>query len=364
MNIKIRLREHKKFTTIYADVYYGYKNREFIKLGKLYPLKDNPQAKQQNEEAMQKAMKFVDDFRSGNNPYSFDSSSALTINSDFVTYFKVYAERKRDDNQQQYISSFNHFKKFIGYKTVKFCDLSVELAKSYHDFLFDKAISRKNERLGNNTALAYYEKFSAVISTAVDKKIISANPAKQIKGRKKYRQPKRSFLSKVEIALLKESSFEKHPVIKKAFIFSCYTGLRFGDVLKLRVKDIYAIDSNSYECSIRMGKTEEPVAIPLTYKTVDYIKDELNGKPNEKIFKGLTYSQSNIILNNWIKDAGINKHITFHNSRHSFACNLLNTDAHMVEIRDLLGHKSIRTTEIYATSTAGRLRSAVEKLDY
>ncbi len=363
MNIKLRLRKNKKFTSIYADIYYGFKKREYVKLGKLYPDENNSQVKLMNDAAKQKAMKFVDDFLKGNNPYSIHSESDLTATSDFVSFFKAYAEQKRDKDEQQYISSFNHFQKFIGSRTIRFKDLTTDFAKSFHDYLFDKAISRKKERLGNNSALAYYEKFSAVISTAVKKRILTSNPAKEIEGRRKYKQPKRSFLSKTEIAKLKATSFEKHTVLKKAFIFSCYTGLRFGDVLKLKVRDIYAIDNEKFECTISMGKTDEPVAIPITKKTIDYIKDELKGKPNDKLFMGLRYSQSNVIINNWMKEAGIHKHITFHNSRHSFACNLLNTEAHMVDIRSLLGHKSIKTTEIYAKSTSGRLRSAVEKLD-
>ncbi|GAB3533165.1 site-specific integrase [Pontibacter brevis] len=363
MNIKLRLRKNKKFTSIYADIYYGYRQREYVKLGKLYPDEGNPQVKVMNDAAKQKAMKFVDDFKNGNNPYCFSSRTNLTATSDFVTYFRLYAEQKRDENQQQYISSFNHFKKFIGSKTVRFCELSVELAKSYHDYLFTKAISRKNERLANNSALAYFEKFSAVINSAIEDKVMTSNPTHHIKGRGKYKQPKRSFLSKLEVEKLKATSFENHTVLKKAFIFSCFTGLRFSDVLRLKVKDIYSIDGKSFECSIQMGKTEESVAIPITRKTIDFIKDELNGKPNDKLFKGLRYSQSNVIINNWMKEAGINKHITFHNSRHSFACNLLNTNAHIIDIRSLLGHRSIKTTEIYAKSTSGRLRSAVEKLD-
>ncbi|MBF8962164.1 site-specific integrase [Pontibacter sp. FD36] len=363
MNIKLRLRKNKKFTSIYADIYYGFKQREYVKLGKLYPEESNPQVKQMNDEAKAKAMKFVDDFLKGNNPHAFGAKSNLTLSSDFAEYFKLYAEQKRDVGQQQYISSYNHFKNFIGSMAIKFSDLTVDLVKSYHDYLFNKALSRKHQRLSNNSALAYFEKFSAVINAGIEDKIITSNPAHHIKGRGKYKQPQRSFLSKQEIDKLKATSFEKHTMLKKAFIFSCFTGLRFGDVLSLRIKDIYSIDGEAYECSIRMGKTGEYVAIPITKKTMDYIKDEFNGKPNDKVFKGLRYSQSNVIINNWIKEAGINKHITFHNSRHSFACNLLNNNTNIVHIKNLLGHRSIKTTEIYAKSTSGKLRSAVESLD-
>ncbi|EJF07965.1 site-specific integrase [Pontibacter sp. BAB1700] len=332
-------------------------------MGKLYPDESNPQVKLINDEAKAKAMKFVDDFLKGNKPHAIGAKSNLSSSSDFIEYFRFYAESKRDEGQQQYISSFNHFQKFVGSLTIKFSDLTVDLAKSYHDYLFNKAMSRKNQRLSNNSALAYFEKFSIVIKSAIEKGIITTNPAHNIKGRKKYKQPKRSFLTLQEIEKLKATSFENHTLLKKAFIFSCYTGLRFGDVLRLEVKDIYSLGGEAYECSVQMGKTEESLTIPLTKNTIDFIRLELQGKPNDKVFKGLSYSQSNIILKNWMVEARINKHITFHNARHSFACNLLNTDANIVDIRSLLGHRSVKTTEIYAKSTAGRLRSAVQKLD-
>jgi integrase/recombinase XerD len=363
MNIKIRKASNKKFIRVYADIYYGTGRREYVNIGRIFPDEADQFIKAQNEGVMQKAINFVQEFNKTNNPYAIYSKSRFNLNSSFLNYFEQFAEEKRLEDLQQYISSYKHFKAFVNNKPVRFHDITVEFAKAFHDYLFEGSNSRKNKKLANNTALSYFEKFSIVLNNAVDEQIISSNPAKKIKGRGKYIQPKRSYLTEAELKKIEKLPLIDHIVLKKAFLFSCNTGIRFGDVLRLKVKDLYQIDDYRYACTISMNKTEDPVSIPLNKKALNIIKDELFRNGEERVFRGLKYNQSNIIINKWIKDAGILKHITFHNSRHSFASNLINKGRQILEIRDLLGHRSVKTTEIYAKTTGERLRAAVECLD-
>ncbi|GGK80473.1 tyrosine-type recombinase/integrase [Rufibacter glacialis] len=365
MRVSFYTRKNKKFDSIYADIYYGNGKRKQVKIGKIYPDETNPEVKKNNMLVMQKVVEFEQIIKSTNNPYSFASATYYDLNSDFLQYFQILAEKATESNQQ-YISSIGHFKKFLESRSGKlkplpFKDMSAALAKDYHDYLFENAISRNNKKLANNTALAYFEKFSSVLNHAVEENIIMKNPVLKMKDRRKYRQTQRSYLSVAEIDLVERTPCP-HNILRRAFLFGCHTGLRFGDIKNLRVKDVYSVGLGEFECSIRMQKTDDPIAIPLNNKAFALIKDELGRDPEERVFHGLSYNQSNIIIQQWITDAGIYKKITFHNSRHSFASNLINRNVSMAHVKHLLGHKSISTTEIYAKSSAGVLREAVQKL--
>ncbi|ALJ00682.1 tyrosine-type recombinase/integrase [Rufibacter tibetensis] len=362
MNVKIRKRENKNFTKVYVDIYYGFGKREYITVGKLYPPNNNPMVIKANEAVKKQAIEIVTQIKKGNNPYSFHSTSTYTLNSDFTDYFKCIAERKKDSSSQ-YISSYNHFMKFIGFKKISFQDLNKELVSRFQDYLFDKALSKKKMPLSNNTAVAYFEKLSIVINASIEEEIIAKNPIYSLKLKRKYIQPQRSFLTLDEIKRLENQPLGEHGVLKRAFLFSCYTGFRFGDILKLKRSNIYSIDGSKYACSFKMEKTKEPLVIPLNQKAYNLIKNELSKKPNERIFEGLTYSQSNVIISKWVESAEIYKHITYHNSRHTFACNLIQTNSDIFEVKNLLGHQDIKTTMVYAKTTSERLRSSVERLD-
>lgn len=122
---------------------------------------------------------------------------------------------------------------------------------------------------------------------------------------------------------------------------SCYTGLRVSDVRKLTKSNIHGRD-----LSVKMQKVKKPILVPLSYKAQKLINTESAG---ELLFpKPLKQSKSRV--NKDIKEvmelAGIKKHITFHCSRHSFAINSLVLGIDITVISNILGHTSLKTTQI------------------
>ena len=127
------------------------------------------------------------------------------------------------------------------------------------------------------------------------------------------------------------------------FLFCCYTGIRFRDIANLRYQSIK--ENNMLE--IRMHKTKKIVRIPLISKAVKLIPDPEKHLPAERIFKVATNQVCNRFLIDVMKLAEINKNISFHCSRHTFATNALNLGISLDVVSELLG-TTIKVAKIYS----------------
>lgn len=147
----------------------------------------------------------------------------------------------------------------------------------------------------------------------------------------------------------------KNELAQKAFLFACYTGLRFKDVKRITKNDIVKIENNIFELMIVMSKTSEVLSIPLHPKAMDIIDSIETSSSLQQIFSDLKYSnQMNIDLMYIAFQAGIQKRIFFYTSRHSFASNLLNEGVDFLTIKEFLGHKNLKTTTIYTKMSSKR----------
>ncbi len=148
----------------------------------------------------------------------------------------------------------------------------------------------------------------------------------------------------------------KYEVVKRAFLFSCLTGLRWSDVFKLtwnEVRDEY----DEHRIFFTQQKTDD-----LEYMYISKQARELLGErnySNPRVFVNLNYGTgTNTEILRWCMKAGITKHITFHCARHTAATLLLEAGADLYTVMKVLGHKDIRTTQIYAKIVDKRLKEA------
>jgi len=151
-------------------------------------------------------------------------------------------------------------------------------------------------------------------------------------------------------------------MLKKAFLFSCLTGLRWSDMIKLKWGDINYSDTEFiWKIVFTQVKTKSREWLPITKQAYDILG--VRGEDDTRIFKGLQYNVwSNRILAEWVLEAGINKHITYHCSRHSFATLLLTNGADIFTVSKLLGHKDLATTQIYGKIIDTKKNTAVDLL--
>ena len=149
--------------------------------------------------------------------------------------------------------------------------------------------------------------------------------------------------------------------MKNAFLFCCYCGLRYSDVSNLKWENICNINNRRF-INITCKKTGMPNLIPLCNSAINYLPKS-GCYPNDFIFKLNSARSSQYAMRVWSKKCNINKKITFHTSRHTFATLLYTNGADIYTISKLLGHKSISSTQIYASVIDKKKLEAVSLLD-
>jgi integrase len=149
--------------------------------------------------------------------------------------------------------------------------------------------------------------------------------------------------------------------MKQAALFSALTGLRFSDIEKLVWGELEHIEGNGYFIKFRQQKTKGVEMLPISQQAFTLLGAR-QGK-EEKVLNGLNYSAySNKHLAQWVGLAGIAKDITFHSFRHTFATLQLSKGTDIYTISKMLGHRELKTTQIYAKIIDQTKRTAADKI--
>ncbi len=205
---------------------------------------------------------------------------------------------------------------------------------------------------GHNTAIKYITNFKKIIRIAYANDWISKNPFFNWKARLKIVD--REFLSEEEIQKMTEKELHTPRLdqVKDIFIFCCFTGLAYADVKKLSEDDIViGIDGERW-IKIKRAKTDTRSNIPIL-PTAEAILEKYNEHPdiinNNKILPVLSNQKMNAYLKEIADLCEINKNLTFHLARHTFATTVTLTNGVPIEsVSEMLGHKSLKTTQHYA----------------
>ncbi len=259
---------------------------------------------------------------------------------------KDYVEK----TAQRYDITLN---KVVAFLKAKHSKSDVELSEINFKFVTDFEFYLKtNDNLQNNTAMKYIKNFKKIIRIAFSNGWIEKDPFYNFKC--KTEEKNRDFLTMEEIELLKEKEFSipRLAEVRDIFLFACYTGYAYSDVEKLTTNDISkGIDGNKWIMTNRI-KTDSRSNVPLLPVAEEMINKY--AKHPECIYsKKLLPVKSNQKVNAYLKEVAdickIKKHLTFHIARHTFATTITLTNGVPIEtVSKMLGHNSIRTTQIYA----------------
>lgn len=206
----------------------------------------------------------------------------------------------------------------------------------------------ENEGYKPNTIRLYVVIIRQILNMAKDDGIIEKLPKTNDHLPKKEKNI-RAYLTIDEVRSLVETECFNTEV-KRAFLFACFTGLRISDIMALKNDNI--MDGNIV---IRQKKTSEPVIIPVGTNASIFLEA---GLP----FKLPRINTINQHIKNWVRKAGISKHVTFHISRHTFATMALSNGADLYVTSKLLGHTSVNTTAIYAKIVDEARKKAVDAI--
>ncbi len=279
--------------------------------------------------------------------------------ADFVAYFRQLANERKASNHDNWICALHYLEDFTG-GSLPFSQLSEQVCRDFRNFLLSTPSKRTDKAtLSRNSAVSYFNKFKATLKQAYKEGYLRDNLNAKVDAIKPA-ETHRQFLSLEELQALADAECD-NPVLKSAALFSALTGLRFSDIQKLTWGEVYHSEQNGYYLQFHQKKTGGAEILPISEQAFGLFGDR--EKPGDLVFPGLSYSAwENIKLKKWVLRAGITKDITFHNFRHTFATLQLSLGTDIYTVSKMLGHKELKTTQIYAKIVDERKREAADKI--
>lgn len=286
-----------------------------------------------------KAKKIVE-VQNGESGFRYRRGSQIRLVDYMDARKAVYLKRGSTSYAQTVENTKAYIIRYRG-ESIKLSQVTKQYMLGFIDFLNDC------EDLGDGTIYTYFNCLLIVMNSAVREELIFENPSKRIEAQLKPKQKEstREYLTLEEIKMLIETPCND-PVVKQAFLFSCFSGLRVSDVRALDWSSVCDMDGGGLQLSMGTIKTGSVIYNPLSDNAVKWMPKR---KKSGRVFPGLPNSPSlERKLLEWGRAAGISKHITFHVARHTNATLLITYGADIYTVSQMLGHKNVKTTQIYA----------------
>ena len=341
--------------SLYLDYYTGYKinaeeklvtNRQIEYLN-IY-LVQNPrdsQERQKNKENLSLAKEIRNQRESDINHNKAGLISPHLKKVNFLDFADQYVENYEKKDVRMMESTIRHFKKYAKVKDLKPHHINSELMQGYASYL--------KLKFNGETPNSYFSRFKKVLNAGIDKGLFIKNPADGIRCPKPKGLSK-DFLEAHEVQQLAKA-YCSNAEIKRAFLFSLNTGLRFVDINDLKFKHI----KNSQIIKPQQ-KTGDDVVIDLNDTALKLLGKK--GKREEQVFNLPSLTGCLKVLKTWTSTAGIEKNITWHSARHSFATILLTNNSDIKTVSNLLGHSSLDHTQKYTHVVNELKKKAVNQL--
>jgi len=261
--------------------------------------------------------------------HDFIPESKRKVN--FIAYFEYYISEYNKKDIRLLQGALKHFKEFVREEYIGCNELTENLLIKFKEYL--------EQRLNGETPFNYFKKLKKVIKQAVRDDLILKNPTIDIMN-KKIEGIKKEILTMEEIQKLAQTDCG-NSIVKRAALYSGYTGLRWCDVSIMKWKNI-----NGNIMKLKQSKTDKDVTQKLHPFAISLLGKR--GEPEETIFMLPSHNACLKLLRTWTKKANIHKHITWHCFRHSYGTNLsFHGNANSKTIMVLLGSSDIREAERY-----------------
>lgn len=350
--MRIIKRKNKKGdrTTFYFDYGRGPGQRPSTGIF-VYTKPENPVEKNHNKEALalietKKSQRIIEEQAVGS---AYIPSHKFKAN--FLEYYAEYVELNKRKGNRHLRNSLTQFKLFLGKDFISPVEITENLCKRFRQYLLDKYTGE--------TPSGYYTRFKWVVNAAESDGYFQKNPTKNVSAKSNPSVRLKENLEVDEyLALLNAPCLNEE--VKAAFIFSCYTGLRWVDVSKMEWKDI---KENILTTRLLQAKTRQLVTITL-HAIAQLIlnkqrkKAQCTERKNPRIFALPSADGANKIVAQWVRAAGIDKHITWSCARLSFSILLQDRHIDDATVAYLMGHQT--TEQVRKTYKRHRPKNQVD----
>lgn len=345
--------------SLYLDMYRnGQRSYEYLKMY-LIPETDN-NARRQNRAilAAANAIKTKRNIELANQ--DSNAKEAMSLSDWMNIYKKNQKEKEKKDSNQikvtmQILGDYAQMSIPLEQIDKKFC-------QEFIDYLIEE-YRPNGKTVSNYTLYNYYRVFNGALNAAVRAGYLKVNPFTQINSSCKIHKPecKREYMSIDEIRSLIATPI-RNGEVKNAYLFSCFCGLRIGNIRGLKWNDIY-VEHGQYQLKMETKKGKVPVLIPLSSEAIKWIPERGQKKADDYVFDLPSPVMVSLLVKAWGKAAGISKRITFKTARNTFATMMLTLGVDLSTTSKLLGLSDIKTALIYAKMIERRKVQAVNMIN-
>ena len=378
ITIHLRHRQHtsKGKISLYLEYYKGTTKTE---AGRTIPVReyeyldlyliDKPKTlidREKNNEILDiaKSIKAKKELEIKNGEWGFKTGYKKSVK--VIGYFQSIAEQRKETygTYKVWRSAVKQLEKYsnsVFARELTFADVDTKFCEGFKTHLVTNASAlRYQEKLSAGTACNYLKNFKACLRQAVKDGIIPNNPAADI-TLPRITEHKREYLTLDELRILVKTPCS-NDVLKRAFLFSCLSGLRWSDIEKMVWGEVQSI-GDGWRIVFEQQKTKDLQYHDISQQARNFLEEpkmhdkkvkktsdkKEPKKPDEKVFPDLNYSTRMLeILADWIKSAGITKKITFHCGRHTYAVLSLDNGTDILTLSKMMGHAAIATTMVYS----------------
>lgn len=222
-------------------------------------------------------------------------------------------------------------------------------------------LHRAAKPLSANTRNTYFTRFSEAMKKAVQSGKIAYSPLTQVVEKPKAEETERAHLTEMELKALIATECPCRE-IRDAFLFSCMCGLRWSDINALTWGNV-EIERNRWWIKVKVQKTGRPLSIPLNEQAKKFLPSREGKTFADSVFSLPSLFKAERVLRKWTESAGITKHITFHCARHTYGYLTMRNGGNVYKLKELLGHKNVETTQIYARMAGVDIEDTADALN-
>jgi site-specific recombinase XerD len=279
-------------------------------------------------------------------------------------------DKLADGTMKNYYTTQKYIAKFLKEKLhrndISLAELNYKFILDFETYLSKHQPKDHQKPLHNNGIMKHIERLCKMVNMAVTMDWLAKDPF--AKYRQHFDKVERFYLTKEELSFIekKEFTIERLQVVKDLFLFSCYTGLAYIDTMNLTAGNIVkGIDGNDWLITSRQ-KTDTDVRVPLLPQAEELIKkykEHPKAVNHGTLFPVISNQKTNAYLKEIADLCNINKAITFHIARHTFATTITLSNGVPIEsVSKMLGHTTIRSTQVYAKVVEQKLSEDMQNL--
>lgn len=276
-------------------------------------------------------------------------------------FFKKVGVNRKLETYKRYCVALNHLKDFLriryNVKDMPFQSLTPSFVSSYDLYL------RADLKMSHNTIVNIVANLRSVIKSALNDGLLRQDPF--IGYTFEYSRTIPRFLSEKELKLMMKTQLPKSNLnlVRDVFLFSAFTGISFSDIRNLTEKNLAQAENGTWWIHSARQKTGTPFHVPLLDLPLELIEKYRGITKNGRLFPMLSCSKTNINLKKIAAICGINRRVTFHTARHTYASVItLSQGVPLDTVRELMGHRDWRATRIYAHLTYDKVNEDMGRL--